>query len=278
MKKVVADNRLAHFMDSRFMHTVVAILVILNAVVIAAKTFYLRTDEAYLLLAQIDSILLYIFLVEVGVRLLANGRVFLHSYWNIFDFIIIYGSLIPVAGGFAVLESLRALRLFYLIEISKKMRHILHGIYLAFPGIANVVLLLIIIFFSFALIGANLFKHPNVETFQDIGAASHALFQVLTGDDWYNVLNSVKKEFPQSWIFFYTFYIIMSFVFLNLFIGVVVGALQAAEEEIEAEKNKGTAELPDPVVEELKTIRLELAALKKSLGTTAKKAAAPKQD
>ena len=264
-KKYIAQNAVARLMSSHFIHITVGLLITINAFVIAAKTFYSSGDEIYQLLSKIDNILLYIFVVEIGVRLLANGSGFFKRYWNIFDFIVIFGSLIPFTGSLTILQSLRVLRLFYLIEISKKMQHILHGLYLALPGIGNVVMLLVIVFFTYSLIGANLYKHPGVDAFQNFAVAAQTMFQVLTGDDWTAHFQAVSKEFPYAWVFFYSFYIVMSFILLNLFIGVVVGALQNAEAEIEAEYSQDIAEQIDPVTAELKAIKAELAAIKKAI-------------
>jgi voltage-gated sodium channel len=88
------------------------------------------------------------------------------------------------------------------------------------------------------------------------------LFQIITGDDWSSIFRSVKSIYPYSWIYFYSFYITMVFIILNLFIGVVVNALQEAEEELNPSKGE---DILNSIQEELKKIRNELTSIKESL-------------
>jgi voltage-gated sodium channel len=261
-------NFLARVMDGRFVHGVVGFLVVLNAAILGAMTYYSPSDVFYQQLTQVDQIILWIFVGEIGLRLLANGTRFFRNPWNIFDFVVIFGSLIPYPAGFSVLRSLRVLRLFYLIEISQKMRHILHGLYLSFSGIIHVALLMVIVFYAFAVMGVGLFSHADVAQFKDLTAAFHTLFQVLTGDDWYNVLREVAKQFPHAWVFFYAYYLAMSFVILNLFIGVIVGALQNAEEDLERGSDTSSSDkdsVSSEVQASLSTLKSELAALRREI-------------
>lgn len=257
-KRVVIHNRLAHLMESRFIHTIIAILIVLNTTVISIMTYYDKGDPVYELLNNIDHIILGIFVFEIILRIAGNGLDFFKHAWNIFDFVVIFGALLPLGFSSEIARSLRVLRLFYFVEISAKMRHILRGLFIAMPGILNVFFLLFIVFLIFSIIGASHFKHPNLEYFRNLSTTIHTMFQVLTGDDWSNILHNVEKEFPMAWVFFYSFYIIMVFIVLNLCIGVVVGALQSAEEEL-IQENRVDEEIT------LNHILTELADLKKLL-------------
>lgn len=88
------------------------------------------------------------------------------------------------------------------------------------------------LFFVFSVLGVYLFQHESVPAFRSLTAAMHSMFQVLSGDDWYNVLRTVLPVYPHAWIYFYIYYVVMVFTVLNLFVGVVVGALQEAESEV----------------------------------------------
>lgn len=229
-----AENKLASLMESRIVHYIIGFLVIANAWVIGALTFYKPEEPMYQFLMAADRIILGCFLIEIGLRLAVNGLSFFRTPWNVFDFVIIVGSALPLGISSEILRALRALRLFYFIEVSPRMRHVVQGFYKSLPGISNVFVLMMILFFTFSLIGILLF--PQAPRFADVGSSFHTLFQVLSGDDWYNVLRDVTKYYPYAWVYFYLFYIIMVFVILNLFIGVAVGALQSAEEELDEDK------------------------------------------
>ncbi len=250
------ESRLARLMESNTVHAIVGCLVFINAIIIAALTYYTPQDPIHQYLVAVDRLILGCFLIEIGLRLWANGILFFRSPWNIFDFVIIVGSALPLGFSSQVLRALRALRLFYFIEISAKMRHVVHGFYKALPGIRNVFILMLILFFTFSIMGVLLF--PHAERFADMGSALHTLFQVLSGDDWYNVLRDVLKFYPYAWLFFYTFYVVMVFVILNLFIGVVVGALQSAEDELDQPEDFDIAGAFKEIEKRLKAIESRL--------------------
>lgn len=257
-KRVVVHNGLAHFMESKVVHTIIAILIVMNTIIIGMMTYYDKGDPTYELLNSIDHIILSIFGLEIVLRILGNRLDFFKHAWNLFDFIIIFGAILPLGFSSEIARSFRVLRLFYFVEISAKMRHILRGLFIATPGILNVFFLLFIVFLIYSIIGASHYKHPGLEYFQNLGASIHTMFQVLTGDDWSSILHNVEKEFPLAWIFFYSFYIIMVFIVLNLCIGVVVGALQSAEEEL-IQESRVDEEIT------LDHILIELAELKKAV-------------
>ena len=250
------ENALARLMESKVVHYFVGMLVLLNACVLLALTYYQPPSNIHSILVQTDKAILWVFILEITLRLLGNGRLFFKSPWNVFDFVVIFGSALPLGLSAEIMRCLRVLRLFYFIEISTKMRHILQGLYKSLPGIANVTLLLIIIFITFSILGVLMF--PSSDRFTDAGLGMHTLFQVLSGDDWYNVLRDVQKTYAYAWIYFYAFYIVMVFVILNLFIGVVVGALQAAEEDLEATTEDVQTKLLKDIQKRLKTIETRL--------------------
>jgi voltage-gated sodium channel len=250
------ESKLARIMESNIVHGIVGCLVLINAVIIAALTYCSAQDPMHQYLVMVDRLILGCFLVEIGLRLWANGVLFFRSPWNVFDFVIIVGSALPLGFSSQILRALRALRLFYFIEVSAKMRHVVQGFYKALPGISNVFILMLILFFTFSVVGVLLF--PNAPRFTDMGSALHTLFQVLSGDDWYNVLRDVLKFYPYAWLFFYTFYIVMVFVILNLFIGVVVGALQSAEDELNQQEDFDIAAAFKELQKRLKDIESKL--------------------
>ena len=163
----------------------------------------------------------------------------------------------PISAGISALRSLRLLHLFAVVEDMPKTRHILMGFYRSLPGIMNVVFLMILLYFIFSVMGVYFFQHhPG---FYSLETAMHTMFQVLTGDDWSNVLHKVSAVYPYAWVYFYSYYILMVFIVLNLFIGVVVGALQAAEEEVYRKKAEDTIE------GKLATLTQEITSLKENI-------------
>ncbi len=269
-------NVLARMMDSKAVHGLIGILVIVNAVVLGMMSYYKPDELMFVKLELISHVILAVFTVEILLRLLGHGLRYFRNGWNVFDFIVVIGSLLPYTGGATILRSILVFRLFYLIEISKKMRHILHGLSMAFNGIFHVVLLMVVVFYAYAIIGVNFFAHPEVAQFASLSAAFHTLFQVLTGDDWYNVMRGVTSHFPYAWIYFYSYYLAMSFVILNFFIGVIVGALQNAEEAVD-EKTPSSNEDDGQVKVQraLDDLKAEIMTLRKELSVKREAEKAP---
>ena len=70
------------------------------------------------------------------------------------------------------------------------------------------------------------------------------------------------EKHPQAWLFFLPFILATSFTVLNLFIGIIVSAMQ---NEHEAEMKEAQAEMEEDqaaIMSELRAIRQELAELR----------------
>ena len=76
------------------------------------------------------------------------------------------------------------------------------------------------------------------------------------------IVRPVMQEYPYAWLLFVPFIIVTAFTVLNLFIGVIVNALQT-EHEMEAKaEREGMKEDSRLILEEVRNLRTELAELK----------------
>ena len=77
------------------------------------------------------------------------------------------------------------------------------------------------------------------------------------------------EKHPWAWLFFIIFIVVTTFMVLNLFIGVVVNAMQAEavkSEEVEREAEREIVhEEAAPILTEVKRLRAELAELRKEM-------------
>jgi len=224
--------KIYELVESKAGHYFIGFIVLVNAIALGLQTF--QNTPAYMLemLHHIDKFILGIFVVELAIKLLAGGSSFFRSGWNIFDLIIVGGSLIQQYDFLPVLRAIRVMHLLEMIDATPKIRHILSGFWKAIPGVTTVLCLLLLFFYIFSVLGVFIFRDLGASEFQHIGISMKTMFQVLTGDDWANIMRSIEKVAKYAWIYFISFYVLMVFIILNLFIGVVVGALQAAEEEV----------------------------------------------
>jgi voltage-gated sodium channel len=136
------------------------------------------------------------------------------------------------------------------------------GLITALPGMGSILLLLVLIFYVFSVMAAKLFGPSHPELFGDLGTAAYTLFQVMTFDDWSaGIVKPLLAEHPYAAVFFIVFILLSTFMVLNLFIGVVVSAL---DEETAADAPKLThpAGLEERLLEELVALRGEVAALR----------------
>ena len=92
-----------------------------------------------------------------------------------------------------------------------------------------------LIYYVFAVIAVKLYGPEFPELFGTLGKSFFTLFTVMTLEGWVDgVVKPIMEKFPRAWMFFVTFIVVTTFMVLNLFIGVVVNAMQ--KEHAKAEK------------------------------------------
>ncbi|GAA0424865.1 hypothetical protein Acor_36890 [Acrocarpospora corrugata] len=204
-------------------------VIVINAVTIGCETSSFLMERAGGLLHAIDRIALAIFIVEIAARLYADGRAFWSDPWNWFDAIIVGIALVPASGPASVLRALRIMRALRLVSAVPSMRRVVSALLTAVPGMASIIGLLVLMIYIAAVIATKLFGDIVPERFDALPRSLFTLFQIMTGDDWGNVAQEVMEEKPWAWIFFIVYILISTFVALNLFIAVVVNAMNDAE-------------------------------------------------
>nr|PZM89212.1 MAG: ion transporter [Thermocrispum agreste] len=221
------------------------------------------------LLHVLDKIVLAIFVAELVAKLVAFGPRFFSDGWNVFDLVVVVIALVPASGPFAVLRALRVLRVLRLISAVPAMRKVVSGLLSAIPGMASIVALLGLVLFVSAVMATNLFRDVAPQYFGDLGTSLFALFQIMTGESWPDIADAVMAEMPLAWIFFVIYILISTFAVLNLFIAVVVNAMEAQlREEMHQEGEQHHQELADSnatILAELQALRAEVAQLRAGL-------------
>lgn len=264
MPQALLQNPLAKFMNSKFIHMLIGLLVLANAIVLGWMTFEPKDSELYQKLHHIDTIILYTFVVEIVLRIVGNGVHFFRSSWNIFDFLVIFSAFIPFPNPAhrEMVRALRVLRLFYFVEISKKLKHVFGGLMKALPGLVSVVFISIAVFYMFSIVGVAFMGSKGVPEFADLAKSADTLFQFLTMDDWHALFLKVLPVQPYAGYFFYTYFVVMVFVVLNLFVGVIVGALQNAESDLE-NQTVSDDDKHEEILKELKALKTAVSKASK---------------
>ncbi|MCB5162926.1 ion transporter [Marinomonas algarum] len=217
-------------------------IIVIAALTVGAKTYALPygIDRA---ITYLDNFITVFFLVEISLRFIAcdDKRRFFKDPWNIFDTIIVVGSLMPVSETEMILVArlLRVFRVLRLVSIIPDLRYLINALLKAIPKMGYIALLMFIIFYIFAAVGSIFFHHVNETLWGDIAISMLTLFRVATFEDWTDVMYETMEVYPFSWMFYIVFIFLTAFVFLNMMVGVVLDVMtrETAEEEHENQEN-----------------------------------------
>jgi voltage-gated sodium channel len=225
---------IANFVEGKRFVSFITALIVINAITLGLETNPSVMEKHGKVIIFFDSVILSIFVFELALKFYAYRLSFFKSGWNIFDFIIISISLIPTSGSLNILRALRVLRVLRLLSVVPQMRRVISAIGYSIPGMMSVLSVLMLIFYVSAVLATKLFgthSDPQMqEWFGTIGASAYTLFQIMTLESWsMGIVRPTMEIFPLSWIFFIPFIIITSFAVLNLFIGIIVDAMQMAQ-------------------------------------------------
>eukprot|EP00794_Sanderia_malayensis_P006217 gene6217-6933_t len=196
-----------------------------------------------------------VFLLECVLKLMAfNAKNYFRDPWNIFDFVIVVGSIADIIVGevfkgnsikFNFFRLFRALRLVKLLSQGDGIRTLLWTFMKSFQALPFVGLLILLLFFIYAVIGMQVFGTiqldpdgviNNNNNFQTFPQALIVLFRSATGENWQQIMmacinsDSVKCETNPAktcgtdfaYIYFMSFYMICSFLIINLFVAVIM--------------------------------------------------------
>lgn len=253
----------------------ILLCIIANAVIMGVDA-HLGPGNVYeARIEQANMVFLLIFTFELVLEFLAQGpRKYFSNGWNIFDVIVVGLSYLAVNPAIAALRTLRVIRVFRLVSAVPQMRRVVEALFAALPGILAAFAILTVVFYIAAVMGTTLF-HTD-EAFSDLGRSMLTLFQLSQFDGWGETLTRLQGLNPYAWIFVLGFTVIAAFAVLNLFIGVIVEAVQAApQEELKEELDEvqeevgeiqdaqeDAAAVQQRILRELQALRAEVAALK----------------
>ena len=141
-----------------------------------------------------------------------------------------------------MLRALRILRVLRLITAVPTLKRVVAGLLASLPGMGSIVLLIGLIYYVFAVMATKLFGDDIPGLFGTLGHSLFTLFTVMTLEGWTDgVAKPVMEKHPAAWVFFITFIVVTTFMVLNLFIGVVVNAMQAEADQGRSGRARGRA-------------------------------------
>jgi len=257
------QGQLRSFIDRPATQRTILALILLNALILGLETSPALMAAYGPLLLVLDQAILGVFVVEIAARLLVHRWAFFRDPWSVFDFVVVGIALVPATGQLAVLRALRVLRVLRILTIVPSMRRVVGALLSAIPGLSSIALVLLLIYYVFAVIATNLFAATYPEWFGDIGRSLYTLFQIMTLESWsMGIARPVMANFPYAWAFFVPFILIATFTMLNLFVAIIVSAMQTYEEH----DPRGTVAVVEQARDHIETdLHAEVRALREAI-------------
>ena len=243
-----AQNRLKKIDSSPIFQWSVIIVIVLSALLIGAKTHDLP-PQAVSFLSFLDSAITVFFVIELSIRFIAfkDKKSFFKSGWNIFDTIIVIGSLIPAGGsGILLARLLRVFRVLRLVSMVPELRLLINALITAIPRMGYIALLMFVIFYIYAAVGSILFHQINEVLWGDVSISMLTLFRVATFEDWTDVMYETMAVHPMSWVYYLTFIFLTAFIFLNMMVGTILEVMGQEHENFRAQTHGESAEGGEP--------------------------------
>ncbi|XP_064283702.1 voltage-dependent R-type calcium channel subunit alpha-1E isoform X2 [Passer domesticus] len=252
-----------HMVKSQVFYWIVLSLVALNTACVAIVH---HNQPAWLthFLYYAEFLFLGLFLLEMSLKMYGMGpRLYFHSSFNCFDCGVTVGSIFEVVWaifrpgtsfGISVLRALRLLRIFKITKYWASLRNLVVSLMSSMKSIISLLFLLFLFIVVFALLGMQLFggrfnfmdgtPSANFDTFP---AAIMTVFQILTGEDWnevmYNGIRSQGGVRSGMWssIYFIVLTLFGNYTLLNVFLAIAVDNLANAQELTKDEQEEEEA-------------------------------------
>ncbi|MCP4392191.1 MAG: ion transporter [Gammaproteobacteria bacterium] len=245
-------------------------LIVVNAIILGLETEPAIMASFGQILVAVDHSILAVFVIEILLRIYAHRLRFFRDPWSLFDFAVVGIALVPASGPFAVLRALRVLRVLRILTIVPSMRRVVGALLDSIPGLSSIALVLLLLYYVFAVIATKLFGTNFPQWFGSIGESLYSLFQIMTLESWsMGIVRPVMEVHPNAWIFFVIFILIATFTMLNLFIAIIVNAMHSFTEEENQETQDALNQARDHIEadlhQEMAELRAEIAELKQML-------------
>lgn len=249
------------FVERRWFQRSIIGLIIVNAVILGLETYHAVMASYGETLGAINTVIVVLFVIELVLRLYAYGWPFFRDGWNVFDFIVVVAALIPAGTTSAALRLLRLLRVFRLLSAVKSMRMVVGALGASIPGILSMGALLMMVLYVFAIASTTLFAPLDPVNYGDLGLTFTSLYRLVQGDGWSEFVVPLASDHPWVWAYFIGFSLLGAVVLLNLFVAVVVEAMNRMQTEEIEEVQEESSEVAQQILDELRELRAQVARL-----------------
>ena len=275
-------------------------IILLAGVVVGMQTYEDFEAEHHDLLTLLDRIILGIFVLEVVIKIIAEGKTpwnYFKDPWNIFDFSIVAICLLPIQNSqfIAVLRLARVLRVLKLVSAVPRLQVLVNAVLKSIPSIGYVFLLGLLHFYIYGCMATFLFSDNDPLHFRNLQTSMLSLFRAVTLEDWTDLmyinmygsanygydattyaaleqLGIARNEITSTAhpvlasVFFVSFILTGAMIVLNLFVGVMLTGMDDARKETElAEAIKRKASENTDIKQELIQMEKQLQEMSQKL-------------
>lgn len=244
---IPTGNAAAAIANSTVFKTVVFAAIVLGAVLVGLDTVPTVHDEWGSAITAIDVAVIAIFVIEVIVKLAAWGRQpwrYFRDPWNVFDFSVTALCVLPLNSNFVqVLRLGRVARSLRLVSALPRLQMIVGALLRSLPSFGWITLLLFLMLYVYSVMGVHLFGANDPVHFGSLWASMLTMFGVLTLEGWLDLMQDQMTGLAQpdgspgvaspvaAPIFFVSFIMTGTMIFLNLLVGVIVNSMSEMQEE-----------------------------------------------
>lgn len=249
-------NRIRHFLFSPKFEEIIIVVIVANAFFLGIGTMEYMQRNFGEILDFIDGLFVLVFAVELSFKIFFLRKDFFKNGWNIFDLIVVAVPLFSSIRQLSILRSLRILRLMRLLHFIPRFQKIIDSFLLSLPGIAGICTLLLVIFYTFAVMGCALFARDHPQFFGNLGASLFTVFQISTLTVWANIARVVMETHPWSWIYFVALLLATALTVVNLIVTLLIDSVAELREQEHDKSHKKDLQLKDlyKEIQELKKL------------------------
>jgi voltage-gated sodium channel len=226
-------NKCGQFINAIGIQMIMTTFIIMNAALLGILTMEKVKERPDVLdaLNWLDTAFLIAFTIELILQLVYLGPYFVRHSWIAFDFVVIAFSWIFIDSTASILRSFRIFRVFALISKWSKLQNLIEAVATTVPQMLSIWAVLGLFFYVYMVLCTGLYAdlweegyYPS-PYFSDLENSFVTLFQLMTLDSWHDVVRATMDKHYASWLCFYSFVSVTTFIFLNLMIAVVCEAL-----------------------------------------------------
>ncbi|XP_075827054.1 cation channel sperm-associated protein 3 [Microtus pennsylvanicus] len=222
-------------LKSSFFQVLMISAITTNAAFMVLETDYNIRYRMFQLFEISEILFVSIYTCEFLMKVYVDPIKYWSNGYNLLDVVIIFIILIPytlrkIKGrlyeNLNIADGIQSLRILKLISYSRGIRTLITAVGQTVYTVASVLTLLFVLMYIFAILGFCLFgvvERGDLNNWGNLASAFFTLFSLATVDGWTNLQEQLdQRKFTISRAFTILFILLASFIFLNMFVGVMI--------------------------------------------------------